>query len=186
MMADLRLRPEAEATLTKYSKSEAGAPTAAFHKTDISDWTQITSLWETTLKTFPRVDILVNGAGLYEPPSSSFWSPPGISSLAEDPVDAKVGQYKTFAVNTIGPIRMAQIAIDYWLEHREIQGNLLWVASLGGYVHSMQTPMYFASKAAVVSMVKSFAGLRKEFGIRNSAVCPGLVKVRLHSSSSYF
>lgn len=179
MMADLRLRREAEATLKAYSNSESGAPSAAFHKTDISDWSQISSLWETTLKTFPHIDIVVNGAGLYEPPSSSFWSSPGISPLAEDPADAKVGQYKTFAVNTIGPIRLAQIAIDYWLENRDVKGNLLWMASLGGYVHSLQTPMYFASKAAIVSMVKSFAGLRKEFGIRNAAICPGAVYVRL-------
>ncbi|KAG7047254.1 hypothetical protein JMJ77_0010608 [Colletotrichum scovillei] len=92
-----------------------------------------------------------------------------------DPIDAKVGQYKTFAVNTTGPIRLAQIAIDYWLQNRNIEGNLLWIASLGGYVHSMHTPMYFASKAAIVSMVKSLGGLRKELGIRNAAVCPGAV-----------
>ncbi|KAH8589242.1 hypothetical protein B0O99DRAFT_637179 [Bisporella sp. PMI_857] len=175
MIADLRLRPEAEATLNKYSSSGSGAASAAFHATDISNWSHISSLWETTLKTFPRVDIVINGAGLYEPPSSTFWNAPGISALAEDPVDAQVGQYKTFAVNTMGPIRLAQIAIDYWLENRDVEGNLLWIASLGGYIHSVQTPLYFASKAAIISVVKSFACLRKDFGIRNSAVCPGAV-----------
>ncbi|KAK1633249.1 hypothetical protein BDP81DRAFT_452355 [Colletotrichum phormii] len=173
---------------------------------DVSDWNQISSLWATALEIFPQVDIVCNGAGVYEPPSSCFWNAPGVSPLAQDPVDAKVGQYKTFAVNTIGPIRLAQIAIDYWLQNRSIEGNcwypyhrgvgsnrrvlgvtkyqylyfqsdsnLLWIASLGGYVHSMHTPMYFASKAAIVSMVKSLGGLRKELGIRNAAVCPGAV-----------
>ncbi|TDZ54046.1 17-beta-hydroxysteroid dehydrogenase 14 [Colletotrichum trifolii] len=136
---------------------------------------QISSLWDTALQAFPQVDIVCNGAGLYEPPASSFWNPPGVSPLAEDPADAKVGQYRTFSVNTIAPIRLAQIAIDYWLQNRAIQGNLLWIASLGGYVHSIHTPMYFASKAAIVSMVKSLGGLRKEVGIRNAAVCPGAV-----------
>ncbi|KAL0782136.1 hypothetical protein CaCOL14_000042 [Colletotrichum acutatum] len=102
-------------------------------------------------------------------------TPLGVSPLEQDPVDSKAGQYKTFAVNTIGPIRLAQIAIDYWLQDRNIKGNLLWIASLGGYVHSMHTPMYFASKAAIVSMVKSLGGLRKELGIRNAAVCPEAV-----------
>lgn len=32
---------------------------------------------------------------------------------------------------------------------RHIEGNLLWVASLGSYVHSMQTALYFESKAAI-------------------------------------
>jgi NAD(P)-dependent dehydrogenase (short-subunit alcohol dehydrogenase family) len=178
MMADLRLRPEAETTLIKYTNTGSSAPSATFHKTDMSDWSQISSLWEITLKTFSRIDIVVNGAGLYEPPSSAFWYPAGISPLAEDPADAQVGQYKTFAVNTIGPIRLAQIAIDYWLENRDVKGNLLWIASVGGYVHSLQTPLYLASKAAIVSVVKSFARLRKDFGIRNSVVCPGVVYVR--------
>lgn len=177
MMADLRLRPEAEATLSKYASAATGSPTAAFHETDMSDWTQISSLWQSTLKTFPRIDIVVNGAGSYEPPSSAFWYPPGISPLAKDPADAKVGQYKTFAVNTMGPIRLAQIAVDYWLENRDVAGNLLWIASLGGYVHSLQTPLYFASKAAIISVVRSFAAFREKFGIRNSAVCPGAVDV---------
>lgn len=86
-------------------------------------------------------------------------------------------------MNTIAPIRLAQIAIDYWLQNRDIQGNLLWIASLGGYVHSMHTPLYFASKAAIVSMVKSLGGLKKEFGIRNAAVCPGAVYVSEDSPS---
>lgn len=122
---------------------------------------------------------MVNCAGVYEPPTSSFWNPPGISPLAEDPEDAEVGQYKTFSINTIGPIRLAQIAVDYWQQHPEVQGNLLFVASMGGYLHSMQTPLYFASKAALVSMVKSLAGLKTALGIRNAAICPGAVFVSL-------
>ncbi|KAL6406321.1 uncharacterized protein AUP68_10494 [Ilyonectria robusta] len=97
--------------------SDATTP-ADFHKTDISDWGQIACLWKKTLETFGRIDIVVNGAGVYEPPSSTFWNAPGISPLAEDKVDASPGVYHTISVNTMGPIRLAQIAIDYWLENR--------------------------------------------------------------------
>lgn len=55
---------------------------------------------------------------------------------------------------------------------------------MGGYVHSMQTPLYFASKAAIVSMVKSLGGLKNLFGIRNAAVCPGAVGVSCFHTSS--
>ncbi|RBR09657.1 uncharacterized protein FIESC28_09769 [Fusarium coffeatum] len=177
VVADLRLRPEAEATMSQHPhpSSDPSKPSAIFCPTDISDWTQISSLWATALETFPRIDIVVSCAGVYEPPSSSFWNPPGISPLAEDPEDAKVGQYKSFAINTIGPIRLSQIAIDYWQQNPDVQGNLLFVASMGGYMHSMQTPLYFASKAALVSMVKSLGGLKTALGIRNAAVCPGAV-----------
>ncbi|EWZ36566.1 hypothetical protein FOZG_10559 [Fusarium oxysporum Fo47] len=71
------------------------------------------------------------------------------------------------------PIRLTQAALDYWQQHTEVQGNLLFVASMGGYMHSMQTPLYFANKAALVSMVKPLSGLKRALGVRNGAICPG-------------
>ncbi|KAL1882810.1 hypothetical protein Daus18300_000448 [Diaporthe australafricana] len=166
ILADLRLRPEAEKVLLKYTTEEAGKPSAVFQQVDLADWSQISSLWKVALQRFPQIDIVCNGAGIYEPPETSFWNPPE---------DANPGQYKSFAVNTASPIRMAQIAIDYWLQNKHIQGNLLWVASLGGYVHNIQAPIYFSTKAAIVSFVRSLAVLKKQLGIRNAAVCPGTV-----------
>ncbi|KXJ97698.1 hypothetical protein Micbo1qcDRAFT_192085 [Microdochium bolleyi] len=177
LIADLSLRPEAEATYARYPHppKSAGDASAIFLKTDMSDWSSINATWKYALETFGQIDIVVNGAGIYEPPNSSFWEAPGVSSVAEDDANATRGQYKTFGVNTIGPIRLAQIAIDYWLHNRQVEANLLWFASVGGYVHSIQSPMYFASKAAIVSMARSLHALKKEFGIRNSAICPGAV-----------
>ncbi|KAF4452081.1 hypothetical protein F53441_5013 [Fusarium austroafricanum] len=169
VIADVKLRPEAE----EFVKTWTGEPTVSFHQTDVSDWAQLSSLWETSLQKLGQIDIVCNGAGIYEPPSSSFWNPPGVSPLAEDKANGSPGVYKTFAVNTMGPIRLAQIAMDYWLQNRDVQGNLLWVASCGAYLHASITPMYFASKAAIVSFVKSMGSTRKRFGIRNAAVCPG-------------
>ncbi|KAH7020413.1 hypothetical protein EDB80DRAFT_563544 [Ilyonectria destructans] len=177
MIADLRLRPEAEATINEYPhiNAESSSVSAVFCRTDMSNWRDILEMWETTTRDFGRVDIVVNGAGIYEPPSSSFWNPPGISARSKDPQYADVGQYKTFAVNTIGSTRLAQIAIDYWQQHPDIQGNILFIASMGGYLHSIHTPLYFASKAAIVSLVKSLGGLKEVLGIRMAAVCPGPV-----------
>ncbi|KAK7743184.1 hypothetical protein SLS53_004269 [Cytospora paraplurivora] len=175
LLADIKLRPEAEEVVAKYTTAGEGKPTALFHKIDLTDWDQISSMWSTALAVFPQVDIVCNGAGILDPPEACFWHPPGVSPLARDPVDAKPGQYRTFAVNTAAPIRIAQIAIDYWLQNRHIQGNLLWVASVGGYVHNFQSPLYFASKAAVVSFVRCLALMREKLGIRNAAICPGPV-----------
>lgn len=181
IVADISLRPESRETISRYPypPAQPGQPSALWIKTDMSDWSSISHLWNATLDTFGRIDMIVNGAGIYEPPSSTFWNLPGISPLAKDEPDAVVGQYNTFTVNTIGPIRLAQIAIHYWRENRHIQGNLLWFASVGAYVHSMQTPLYFASKSAIISVVKSLAPLRRELGIRNAAICPGATYVGL-------
>ncbi|KAF1357103.1 hypothetical protein BDV97DRAFT_24813 [Delphinella strobiligena] len=80
----------------------------------------------------------------------------------------------------MAPIRLSQIAVDYWFRHPDAEmnfdGNLVWMASVCGYVHLMQSPLYFSSKAAIISMAKCLSPLRRMFGIRNAAVCPGPVK----------
>ncbi|KAK2730913.1 short chain dehydrogenase reductase family [Colletotrichum kahawae] len=136
IFADLTLRAEAEGTIAEFPNPPADAanPSAVFHKTDITNWCDLTSLWTTSMDTFGRVNIVINNAGIFEPPWSSFWNPPGISSQSRDPVDATVGSYHIFNVNTIGPIRLGQMAVDYWLQNREAEGNLLWVSSMGGYI----------------------------------------------------
>ncbi|OOF97568.1 hypothetical protein ASPCADRAFT_144204 [Aspergillus carbonarius ITEM 5010] len=182
VMADLTLRPEAEQTL-QAARSVIGVnnqPSAIFHQTDVSDWAQLQTLFNKAIDTYGTVNIVVNGAAIYEPPSSTFWHPPGVSPLAQDNPDCSPGVYRTYAVNVMGPIRLAQIALNYWFYHPDEQmnfdGNLVWLSSVCGYVHMMQLPLYFSSKAAINSMVKCLSPLRKMFGIRNAAVCPGPVK----------
>lgn len=200
VLADLKLRPEAEKTLAEYRHHSRlppdqqqqhgvdspsfpqGSPSAIFQPTDVANWAHLTSLWEMAIQSFGTVDIVVSVAGIYEPPFSSFWKPPGISPESHDPPDAAIGQYATFAVNQIAPIRLAQIAMDYWTQHRDVQGNYLAVASMAAYLHSVETPLYMASKAALVSFVKSLGPVRDLLGIRMSAVCPGPVLVRFSLS----
>ncbi|KAF9877969.1 putative short chain dehydrogenase/reductase family oxidoreductase [Colletotrichum karsti] len=183
IMADLKLRPEAEETLSEHQGSPTSAkPTAIFHRTDVADWAQLQSLWDESLQHFERIDIVACVAGIYEPPESNFWFPPGIAPESKDPADAAVGQYKIIAINQVHPIRLAQIATDYWTQNKEIQGNYIAVASIGGYVHSFETPLYMSSKAGLVSFVKSMGGLKRFCGIRYSAVCPGAVLTPIYDA----
>lgn len=118
VLADLRLRLEAEELIAQYphppSSQEPSKPSAVFVKTDIVDWAQLRTLFDSAVEKYGRVDIVINGAGLFEPPSSSFWVNPDHSALAADAADCNPGVYRTFAVNTMAPIRLAQIAVDYW------------------------------------------------------------------------
>lgn len=74
----------------------------------------------------------------------------------------------------MGPIRFAQIAIDYWLTNK-IAGNLLFVSSLAGYLPSVSTPLYNASKAALNAFTLSLSQMKARFNIRVAVVCPGTV-----------
>ncbi|KOC07353.1 putative short chain dehydrogenase/reductase family oxidoreductase [Aspergillus flavus AF70] len=177
ILADLKMRPEAASTVAKYPHPAVtrGASTAVFHKTDVADWAQLSVLWEFALSTFGRIDIVANIAGIYESPLSSFWKPPGLSPQSIDPINAAPGQYQIFAINQAAPIRLSQIALDYWTQNPEVKGNLLCVASMAGYLHAIDTPLYMASKASIVSFVRCLGDLQDLFGIRVSAVCPGAV-----------
>ncbi|KAK6836269.1 hypothetical protein PG987_006764 [Apiospora arundinis] len=56
---------------------------------------------------------------------------------------------------------------------------MLFFASVAGYVHGLLTPLYFASKAAIISFAKSLGGLREHCGIRSACICPSTVHTPL-------
>ncbi|RFU27483.1 hypothetical protein B7463_g8844, partial [Scytalidium lignicola] len=172
IFADIALRPEAEETLARFPHPPKDlAPSAVFHQMDQSDWSQISATWDFALKIFGKVDLLCPGAGIWEPPSNTFWNPPGISSLSKDDPNAAPGVYHLFAVNAMGPIRLAQIAIDYWLQNK-IAGNLLLIASLSAYLPSIGTPLYNSSKGALTSFTLSLAQMKSRLNIRVATICP--------------
>ncbi|KAI8222235.1 putative oxidoreductase [Colletotrichum sp. SAR 10_86] len=172
IFADIALRPEAKELIAKYphpSKDES--PSAVYRKMDQSNWAEVSETWELALKTFGRVDLLCPGAGIWEPPTSAFWDLPGVSPLAQDDPNATPGVYNIFAVNAMGPIRFAQIAIDYWLQNK-IAGNLIFVSSLSAYLPTIGTPLYNATKGALNSFTLSLAQMKARLGIRVASMCP--------------
>ncbi|KAF6805427.1 nad-dependent 15-hydroxyprostaglandin dehydrogenase [Colletotrichum sojae] len=74
----------------------------------------------------------------------------------------------------MGPIRSAQIALDYWLQHK-IPGNLIIVGSMTGYLPTIGMPLYNATKGALNAFVMSLSQMRTRLGIRVASVCPAAV-----------
>lgn len=64
VLADLSLRPEAEAVVN--GKQVAGGATAAFIKTDVTDWKQLRAAFEFAIQRFGGLDIVCPGAGVFE------------------------------------------------------------------------------------------------------------------------
>lgn len=180
LVGDLKLTPEASELAEAYPHPPTGEKAAAslsFHQTDVVSWVQLESLWARALSLFPRIDIVVPGAGIYEPPTSSFWSPPGVEGgPSKDVADAEVGSYASISVNMVHPIRLTQLAIGYWTTNK-LPGNVLVVGSIAGNIAAIGTPLYYASKAGLHNFVRSLAGIRKKLGIRIMCVAPGIVRV---------
>lgn len=67
LFADLALRPEAQAVVNQYTAKSNDSPRAVFQKTDVIDWSQLEEMFEVAEQEFGEVDIVVPGAGVYEP-----------------------------------------------------------------------------------------------------------------------
>ncbi|KAG7076916.1 Hco3-transporter family protein [Colletotrichum scovillei] len=131
MIGDLALRPEARKLIEQYPHPQTGSntsnnknnsyrPSALFQETNVASWPSLSRLWSSALSSFPQIDIVVPGAGLFEPAWSSFWHPPKTESNPDsesrDTADAEPGTYAVLDVNLTHPIRLSQLAIGYWTQ----------------------------------------------------------------------
>ena len=183
IIADLQLRPEAQQLVEQHPFTATDdKPGLLFQKTDVTSWPQLTAAWRTALEKFPSVDIVVAGAGIFEPRWSSFWEAPRTEnnqeSVSRDDADAEPGHYAVLDVNLVSPIRLSQLAVGYWTKAK-YKGCLIHVGSMAGYGAAITTPLYIASKHGLHGFVRSLGGLRDELGIRVGCVAPGAVSVSL-------
>lgn len=188
VLADLSLRPEAEAVVATYGAEKS--PRAVFVSTDVTSWPALQNMFKTTIAEFGNFDLLCPGAGVYEPSWSSFWHPPG-SEQSRDEADG--GRYSLMDINVTHPIRATQIALQYWL-HPEAgpdgtprrkpvsTGNpkrVVHLSSVAGQLPVFRAPLYGASKYAISGFVRCLAPLEETYGIRVNAVAPGVVRTPL-------
>jgi NAD(P)-dependent dehydrogenase (short-subunit alcohol dehydrogenase family) len=180
VIADIALRPEAEKHFAQFTSN----PRAVFTKTDVTSWAALENMFEVAIKEFGQVDLLCAGAGIFEPPISNFWFPPG----SKESKDAKHGdRYLTMDINTTHPMRATQLAISHFLNPPKGQEKVsiknpkrvVICGSVAGQVYGIGTPLYFASKHAISGFVRSLGDLDEKLGIKVSAVAPGLVRTPL-------
>jgi 3-hydroxybutyrate dehydrogenase len=177
VFADLALRPEAEALVNKYQSQ----PRAVFQKTDVTSWAQLEGMFKAAIDNFGQVDIVCPGAGVFEPPFSNFWIPPGTKG-SKDTIHGD--RYTSLDINITHPIRVTQMAISHFLSASPPAStsnpkSIIHIASIAGESASLPFPLYHAAKHAVFAFVKSLADLQDQFGIRVAAVLPGIVKTPL-------
>ncbi|KAL6711585.1 hypothetical protein ACN47E_004519 [Coniothyrium glycines] len=196
VLADLTLRPEAEALLSQYpsspspsSSSPSSSPRALFHKTDVTSWTSLSTTLSFAISTFHTIDLFVPGAGIYDPPASNFWLPPTSSSPPLSSRDAAhADRYASIDVNLTHPLRLTQLAIAHFLNPgapgvpRVSPANpkrVLLVSSIAGQRANLNTPLYVAAKHGVNGFIRALGPLEQRTGIRVNGVAPGVVKTPL-------
>lgn len=189
LIGDLALTAEAEALVTAHPYDASHAkPFVLFHKTDVTSWPQLSSLWQTALQRFTAVDIVVPGAGVFEPPFSNFWKPPKTETNPDTPsgdlAGAEPGHFATLDINLVAPIRLSQLAIGHWTTTKR-EGCLVLLGSVAGFITAPNRPLYHVSKHGLHAFVRSLGAMRDELGIRIGAVAPGPVKVSARCPSLF-
>jgi len=133
-----------------------------FHKTDVSDWGQLEDVFKVCETEFGSVpDIVVPGAGVYEPSFNGFW----------DDVDER-SHYQLFDINLLHPIKMTRMAVRRMRQANK-PGVILHLSSISAQMPSITVPLYAVSKAGISQFVRSMATLEELAGIRVVAVAPG-------------
>lgn len=191
ILADLSLRSEAEELVAKH---QTGSPRAIFQKTDVTDWTQLSRLFDLAISEFGSVNIVCPGAGIYESDFSSFWIEPGTQS-SRDFVER--GRYAQVDINLTHPIRMAQLAIECFVRSGQSATavstdgtksngvpphrlkSIVLISSTAGQLTPVVAPIYNATKHAINGFTRSLGALEARSGIRVAAVAPAVVKTPL-------
>ena len=152
------LRDEEGGALCREIEHAGG--TAIFVRTDVARRADDERAIDRCVETYGSIDILVCNAGVTLPkllPESS-----------DDEIERVLG------VNLRGVIYAARHAIPRMLAQPR-GGTMLFTASKTGLVAQTDSPVYCASKGAVVMLAKALALDYATRGIRVNALCPGII-----------
>lgn len=133
---------------------------AVYCHTDVSDEEEVKRLIDKAVKTYKKIDILFNNAGIF----------PVTPSLE----DMEMASWeKIMDVNAAGIVRVTKHAIPYLQESRGVILNNASVAGMHSFA-SGKTYAYSASKAAVIQFTRMIAKVYGE-KVRANCICPGVI-----------
>jgi NAD(P)-dependent dehydrogenase (short-subunit alcohol dehydrogenase family) len=130
-------------------------------RTDVSKEAEVKELIDLALKTYFRIDILCNNAGI-------------TGALADLEQEDGDDWHKVYSVNVLGAVYATKYAARH-MKERET-GSIVNTASVAGIRSGAGTNAYSASKAALINFTQTAACDLGGYNIRVNAVCPGLIE----------
>jgi len=131
---------------------------------DVSDRESLQNLLNECVKTFGKVDILINSAGRTKRAPTLDFEESDWNDIIE--------------TNLTGTLRSCQIFGRHFIEND--YGRIVNIASLSTFVSLFEVDAYSASKAAVASLTKSLAIEWAKHGVNVNAIAPGVFKTALN------
>ncbi len=157
--ADVALGARTEQTLKEVANEiEALGRRAVWHATNIADNEQCLGLAKTAVDAFGKIDVVVQNAFMHGPFGGA---------VDSDPEDWR----KVYKVNVMGTLQLVQAC----LPHMGEGGSVIVTNSMASRTSTPLESAYAASKAAMLSLVRTFAQEVGPRGIRVNSVLPGWV-----------
>ena len=153
------LRDEQGETLCR--EIEQGGGSALYVRTDVARRADNEHAIDRCIDRYGAIDILFCNAGITLP------------KLLPDSSDEEIE--RVLGVNLLGVIHAARAAIPRMLAQPR-GGTMLFTASKTGLVAQTDSPVYCATKGAVVMLAKALALDYATRGIRVNALCPGIIE----------
>ena len=161
--ANLILTSRDVLSLEKVKQSLHSPNNCTIFSADLSNETEVNLLADKVLKEFPKIDILINNAGISQRDYA-------INTSVE--VDRKLME-----VNYFAPVSLTKRLLPSMLESRS--GHIVVISSVTGHLGTPMRSGYAASKHALHGFFDSLRAETENNGLKTTIVCPGYIKTNI-------
>ncbi len=136
---------------------------------DVTSQESVTAAWGVITQQWPKLDMMLYNAGLYEP----------MSALAWDQVQVE----RMFDVNLSGAVRVLSLIVPAFVAQNS--GHIALVGSVAGYRGLPNSIGYSASKSALNHLAENLKIDLHATNINVQLICPGFVATRLTDKNTF-